>query len=112
MAWRIKLITIFCTQMEKLKTNTNLSEAILNCIDSAIAARTIRTQGPCHEALKAQHRLAGLVWCVAIGQRNGKGHMNDHIMKSPLKKHGNKGTNESSKWHAGKRNYYKLHGDN
>jgi exonuclease III len=55
--WRIKLIAQLRQQMENLKTDPNLQEAILNCIDSALGEREIHTTGPFREALEAQSRI-------------------------------------------------------
>jgi hypothetical protein len=45
--------------MEKTNTEEYLQETVLDCIDSAMADRTVTTQGPFHQALEAQE---GIGW--------------------------------------------------
>jgi hypothetical protein len=59
-SWRIKLLAALRRQMETLQTNTNLTEAILNCIDSAMASRAIPAIGPFQDAIEAQSRIGWL----------------------------------------------------
>ncbi len=56
-AWRISLLTTLRRQLTALKTDSNLQEAILNCIDCALAERQVTTLGSFHVALEAQAKI-------------------------------------------------------
>jgi hypothetical protein len=55
--WRTDTLTAIRKQMEKTKTDTNLSEAIINVMDRAMAGRPISVHGPFEMALRAQERI-------------------------------------------------------
>jgi hypothetical protein len=52
--WRIQLLASVRQVMERLNTDSNLQETILNCIDSAITERAVISNGPFSNALESQ----------------------------------------------------------
>jgi hypothetical protein len=55
--WRIRMLAAVRQVMERLKTDLNLQEMILNCINSAISERAIIIKGPFHNALDSQSKI-------------------------------------------------------
>jgi hypothetical protein len=58
---------ILIKQMEKLNMDNNLQEAILHCIDKAMAERIIIMHGPFTRYWRPKHVSDGWVCSVGIG---------------------------------------------
>jgi hypothetical protein len=58
--WRLSLLGTLRQQLTALRTDTNLQELILHCIDCALAGRAVATTGPFSAALQSQARIGWL----------------------------------------------------
>jgi hypothetical protein len=99
-AWRLQLLMSLRKQMEVLQTDTNLIEAIINCMDNAMADRAIITAGPFQKALESQSRIGWLAmllgyWSREWQQANG---MTYHTLTTETRKERNKRHLTMTRW--------------
>jgi hypothetical protein len=55
--WRTELLSATRQHLDQTKTDSNLTESILNALDRALAGRPISVGGPFQQALRAQERI-------------------------------------------------------
>jgi hypothetical protein len=55
--WRTELLSATRQQLDRTKTDSNFTEAIVNALDRAMAGRPISVGGPFQAALRAQERI-------------------------------------------------------